>query len=130
MAAADSAIAYLAALGENDPDAIAALVSDDFRNEHLSALGSGSTGRAEYRSRLPGFLAHFPERRYLVDEVVDDGSGEVVVRYRLEALHEGIAVDVPGIMWFTVRDGVIVRRTDCWDSLTYLRQVEPDSATE
>ena len=127
MAAADLVIDYLAALGGNDPDAIADLVATDFRNEHLSALGTGSAGRAEYRDRLPGFLAHFSERRYLVDEIVDDGSGEVVVRYRLEAIHDSIAVDVPGIMWFTVRDGMISRRTDCWDSLTYLRQVEPDS---
>ncbi len=131
--------AYLAALGADDPEAIAALVADTFRNEHLSALGEGSTGRAAYRERLPGFLATFPERTYRVLDLVAvrRGSGtDVVVRYELHAVHHDarghvarepgpsrpVRVQVPGIMWLTVADGLVTRRVDCWDALTFLRQ--------
>ncbi|HYN31488.1 MAG TPA: nuclear transport factor 2 family protein [Ilumatobacteraceae bacterium] len=119
---------YFDSLGFGDPDAVAALVTDDFVNEHLSELGSGCTGRAEYRRRLPGFLSTFAGARYsIVDIGVLDsdrphGVEAVVARYRFEAIFEGTAIDIPGVMWFEVRDALIARRTDLWDSLTFLRQ--------
>ena len=112
---------YLEAFASGDPDAIAALVTDDFVNEHLSELGSGCTGRPEYRRRLPGFLTTFAGARYIVERAVEDGV-DVVARYRFTAEYEEVAVDIPGVMWFEVRDGLISRRTDLWDSLTFLRQ--------
>ena len=136
--------AYLAALGADDPEAIAALVADTFRNEHLSALGEGSTGRAAYRERLPAFLATFPERTYRIVDLAAVRRGsrtDVVVRYELHAVHHdasgpdagepettpGVPVQVPGIMWLTVADGLVTRRVDCWDALTFLRQTgRPD----
>jgi hypothetical protein len=131
--------AYLAALGGDDPDSIAALVDVAFRNEHLSALGEGSTGRASYRDRLPAFLATFPERAYRVLDLVAVRRGpstDVVVRYELHAVHHDasaldtgepgatapVRVVVPGIMWLTVADGLVAGRVDCWDALTFLRQ--------
>ena len=105
-----------------DPDAIAVLVTDDFVNEHLSELGSGCTGRDEYRRRLPGFLSTFARARYVVDAIGELGGDEVVARYRFEAEYEGTPIDIPGVMWFEVRDGLISHRTDLWDSLTFLRQ--------
>lgn len=114
---------YLDAFVSADPDAIAAFVSDDFVNEHLSELGSGCTGRREYRRRLPGFLTTFAGARYVVDAIaaVEDGHG-VVVRYRFEARYEDTPIDIGGLMWFEVRGALISRRTDLWDSLTFLRQ--------
>jgi hypothetical protein len=106
-------------------------VTSDFLNEHLAELGSGCHGRAEYRRRLPDFLSSFVGARYSIvalAEVVenaadaDEGSGSVVARYRFEATYEGTPIDIPGVMWFDVRDGLIARRTDLWDSLTFLRQ--------
>ena len=100
-------------------------MTDDFVNEHLSELGSGCEGRDEYRRRLAGFLASFAGLRYTIvtlAEIATPGAGDVVVRYRLQATSDGAAVDVPGVMWFEVRDGLISRRTDLWDSLTFLRQ--------
>ena len=120
--------AYLASFATGDPDAVAACVTDDFVNEHLAELGSGCIGRAEYRRRLPGFLSSFVGARYTIDTLADiaetspPGCGDVVVRYRFEATHEGTAIDIPGVMWFEVRDGLVARRTDLWDSLTFLRQ--------
>ena len=37
--------------------AVVECVTDDFVNEHTSALGSGCVGKAEYASRVPGFMA-------------------------------------------------------------------------
>jgi ketosteroid isomerase-like protein len=126
---ADVARSYLAALGNDDPDAVAAHVTDDFRNEHQSEIGASCTGRAAYRERLPGFMASFPNRHYTVVETVEGPpsgrSGEtavVAVQYRFGADAEGHRIDIPGVMWFGIRDGSITRRIDTWDSLSYFRQ--------
>lgn len=121
--------AYLASFESCDPDLVSAWVTADFLNEHLSELGSGCCGRDEYRRRLPDFLSAFVGARYSIvalAEVVgtdaDTGTGVVVARYRFEATYEGTTIDIPGMMWFDVRDGLVARRTDLWDSLTFLRQ--------
>lgn len=126
------ALTYLSALGGDDPTAVAALVADDFVNEHAAELGSSSTGRAEYARRLPGFFGAFANRHYSVVETAvgmlrepdpqTRSSTEVVVRYRFGADVDGTRIDIPGVMWISVCDGKIFRRLDCWDSLTYHRQ--------
>jgi len=116
---------YLAAFTRSDPDAIAASVSDGFRNVHLSELGSGCVGRDEYRRRLPHFLASFADRRYSIVDAIEqqrDSCTEVAVRYRFHASYEGTEIEIPGVMWFSVRDGLITKRIDTWDSLTFLKQ--------
>lgn len=126
MSPVDVVRRYLAAFGSGDPDAVAACVTDDFVNEHLSELGSGCEGRDEYRRRLPGFLSTFAGARYSIVDIgaLDrtDAVDAVVARYRFEATYEGTPIDIPGVMWFEVRDGRVARRTDLWDSLTFLRQ--------
>ena len=92
-----TSFAYLASFAAGDPDAIAAHVAADFVNEHASALGRGSTGAAEYRSRLPGFLASLPGLRYDVESVIADGA-RVAVEYRLTATSDGHPIDVRGVM--------------------------------
>ena len=57
-----------------------------------------------------------------MEQEVGEGT-DVVVRYILHALHDDTEVTVPGIMWLSVVDGLIERRTDCWDSLGFLRQI-------
>jgi len=113
---------YLDAFASADPDALAALVTDDFVNEHLSELGTGCTGRDEYRRRLPAFLSMFAGARYVVEAIGSLGDADVVARYRFVAEYEGTPIDIPGVMWFEVRHDLIARRTDLWDSLTFLRQ--------
>jgi ketosteroid isomerase-like protein len=119
--AGDVARSYLASFATRDPDAIAAHVAPDFVNDHASALGSSCAGRNEYRSRLPGFLASFPGLRYEVESVIVDDDA-VAAEYRLMAASEGHPIDIRGVMVMTVVDGLITRRTDYWDSLTFLRQ--------
>ena len=120
----ETARSYLASFAAGDPDAIAAHVAAGFVNEHASALGRGSTGADEYRSRLPGFLASLPGLRYDVESVIAAGE-RVAVQYRLTATSDGRPIDVRGVMVIDVHDGLITHRTDYWDSLTYLRQTEP-----
>lgn len=128
--AVDVVTAYLGAFSGNDPDAIAAYVAEGFHNEHLSALGAGCVGREEYRRRLPHFLSTFQDRSYSIDDIVEqqrEAVTEVVVRYRFEGTWEnGSRVEIPGVMWFSVRHGLITRRIDTWDSLTFLQQTGQD----
>jgi steroid delta-isomerase-like uncharacterized protein len=122
----DRVIEYLAALSAHDVDRIVACVTEDFVNEHTSALGSTSSGREVYRGRLPGFLGQFEGLRYdVVDTIVEDERA--AVRYRMTAMHEDHALDIPGVMLFAIRDGLIAQRTDVWDSLTFLRQTGVDT---
>ncbi|MET0323573.1 MAG: nuclear transport factor 2 family protein [Ilumatobacteraceae bacterium] len=132
--AAGIARAYLASFaGEADSavdvqelaDAVAAHVAPGFHNEHASALGSSSTGRDEYRRRLPGFLSSFPGLAYEVETVIADGDG-VAVAYRMTATSGGHPFAVRGVMLLEVDSGLITRRTDYWDSLGFLRQVAPE----
>lgn len=113
--------AYLAALSAADVDAVLALVTDDFHNEHTSALGSSSHGRDEYAARLPDFLGQFSGLQYEIVDSIAEGS-RVAVRYRLTANFQGFPLDIPGVMLFDVSGGRVSHRTDVWDSLTFLRQ--------
>jgi steroid delta-isomerase-like uncharacterized protein len=121
VTAADVAVAYVTSFAAGDPDAIAAHVADDFVNDHTAALGSGCVGRDEYRRRLPGFLGAFPGLRYDVERVVADDT-TAAVAYRMTAISDGHPVDLRGVMLIDVADGLVTRRTDYWDSLTFLRQ--------
>lgn len=112
---------YLAAFDAGDPDAIAAHVGDDFVNDHASALGSRSDGAAEYRRRLPDFLHQLPDLHYEVTQIVAEG-GAVAAAYTLTARPDDTPVELRGLMLCEVADGRVVRRTDYWDSLSFLRQ--------
>ncbi len=118
---------YLAALSAGELDAIAACVTFDFENEQTSALGSSSYGQLGYCDRLPAFLAQFVGLNYEVVSTIAEGD-RVAVQYRLTAHHltsadGGHPIDIPGVMLFVVEEGLIAKRTDVWDSLTFLRQI-------
>jgi len=119
--AAAVARAYVESFAGGDADVIAGHVAADFVNDHTSALGSGCTGRDEYRRRLPGFLGAFTGLRYDVERVVADGA-TAAVAYRMTATSDGHPIDLRGVMLIDVVDGEVARRTDYWDSLTFLRQ--------
>lgn len=125
---AAAARAYVEAFADADPDTIAALVSDDFVNEHTAALGTGCVGRAAYRERLPDFLASMPGLRYRVDDLVVDGH-RAAVFYTMTGRWEGTPFEVRGAQRLEVRDGLIASRLDHWDSAVFLRQVDADAAS-
>ncbi|MDG2908721.1 MAG: nuclear transport factor 2 family protein [Acidimicrobiales bacterium] len=111
----------MASFGAGDPDEIAAHVSDDFENVHNSALGDSCSGRPAYRDRLPAFLSTFEGLSYELLETVTEGD-RVAAAYLMRAVHDGTLVEIPGMFSFVVADGLIKRRVDYFDSLTFLRQ--------
>jgi steroid delta-isomerase-like uncharacterized protein len=119
--AAEVARSYLGAFATGDPDAVAAWVTEDFVNEHTAALGSGCAGRDEYRSRLPGFLGSMPGLRYDVEDVIAEGE-KVAAAYTLRTTVNERPIAVRGVMRFEIRDGLIARRIDYWDSLVFKQQ--------
>ena len=112
---------YLEAFGTGDPDVVASFVSENFVNEHTSALGSGCTGKDEYRRRLPGFIASMPELRYEIESQITEGD-QVANAYTLRARVNDREIAIRGMMRITVRDGLITDRTDYWDSKLFLQQ--------
>ena len=116
---------YLGSFAGADPDDIAVRVTSEFVNEHIAAIGRGCVGRDAYRQRLPGFLASFTGLRYDIEEVLVDGD-RVVAAYTMRARWQGeTPIDVRGVQRLVVRDGLVARRVDYWDSLVFLLQVEP-----
>lgn len=119
---------YLSSFSSGDADAIAALVTEDFVNEHASALGSGCLGREEYRRRLPGFLASMPGLRYVAGDPIVDGD-RVAAPYELHAqgttpAGDPVPVTVRGVMLLRFDGDLVAERLDVWDALTYLRQTD------
>jgi steroid delta-isomerase-like uncharacterized protein len=122
-------LAYLDALNRADPDAVAALVSEDFVNEHTSARGQTLHGRVAYRARLDEFLATFPALNYDVEDIVAEGA-KVVVAYRMTAHHAGaggagtrVPIDVRGVFRFVVAGDRITHRVDYRDGITVEQQL-------
>ncbi|MGH9209842.1 MAG: nuclear transport factor 2 family protein [Acidimicrobiales bacterium] len=120
--AVDVALAYVASFAGRDPDQIASHVTEDFVNEHTAALGSGCVGRAEYRHRLPAFLADFEGLLYEPEDVVAQGD-RVVVAYRMTATYHGKPIDLRGVFRLRIARGQVTHRVDYWDALTFLRQI-------
>jgi steroid delta-isomerase-like uncharacterized protein len=120
--AAEAALAYLESFAGADPDRIAAFVTDDFVNEHTSALGEGCEGKAEYRRRLPAFLDAFAGLRYEVEEVIAQ-EDRAAAAYIMRATYEGRPIAVRGVMRFRVHEGLVAHRIDYYDSLDFLRQI-------
>lgn len=118
---ADICRRYLESFATGDPDVVASFVSEDFINEHTSALGSGCQGKDEYRRRLPGFIASMPGLNYEVESQITEGD-QVANAYTLRARVNEREIAVRGMMRITVRDGLITDRTDYWDSKSFLQQ--------
>ncbi|MCU1360740.1 MAG: nuclear transport factor 2 family protein [Ilumatobacteraceae bacterium] len=121
MTPTDRCRTYLAAFATGSAQAVVDNVTDDFINEHTAAMGSGCVGRDEYERRVPGFLLSMPGLYYDVEDVVADGD-RVVVAYTLHAHVNRRDVAVRGVMRFWIRDDLIARRVDYWDSLVFKQQ--------
>jgi len=118
---AEVCAAYLNAFGTGDPNAVTAMVTDDFVNEHTAALGSGCSGKDEYVRRVPGFLASMPGLRYEIEDIAADGD-RVYAAYTLHTHVNDRDVAVRGVMRFIVRGELIAKRIDYWDSMVFKQQ--------
>ncbi|MCS5684286.1 MAG: nuclear transport factor 2 family protein [Acidimicrobiales bacterium] len=120
---------YLASFATGNPDAIAAHVSEDFKNIHTSALAEPSSGRATYRERLPGFLNEFDGVTYEIVETFAEGN-RVAAAYTMRADYRGSQIEIQGMFRFLVSKGLITQRVDYFDSLNFLKQTggtQPES---
>lgn len=118
---------YLDALNRHDAAAAASCVSDDFFNEHTSALGTSVRGRAAYSARLPAFLAQFRDLHYEIEDVIVDGT-RAAVPYRMTCRYspdggEDRKVEIRGMFRFRVENGLIAHRVDYWDGNVFARQI-------
>lgn len=118
---------YLLSFETGAPEQVAAHVADNFQNEHLGFLGAGCSGKAVYLERLKGFLSAFENLSYKIESIVSD-EGQGAARYTMRFTQKGRDISVQGMMWFTFENGLIVKRTDCWDSLQYLKQTGASAA--
>ena len=96
-------------------------MSDDFSNIHTSALGDPCQGKASYLERLPRFLARFEGLTYESEEILVEGD-RAAVAYVMRATYEDHPIEIHGMFRLVVHDGLITRRIDYFDSLTFLRQ--------
>ena len=56
----------------------------------------------------------------MIDTVTE--GDRVVVSYMRRAVHNGHPIEIPGMFDIVIVDGLIRRRIDYFDSLTFLRQ--------
>jgi steroid delta-isomerase-like uncharacterized protein len=114
--------AYLRSFATGDADTVAAHVTDDFVNEHTAALSSSSTGKVEYRRRLPEFLGDFSGLRYEIEDLIAEGD-KVAAAYTMHATYEDHEIAVRGVMRLSIRDGLVAQRVDYYDALGFLQQI-------
>lgn len=120
---------YLESFATGSSEAIAAHVSADFVNEHTSALGAGCVGHDAYRQALVGFLNDMVDLRYEVEHLIVE-SAEVAAFYTLTARWLGEhPISVRGVQRLVVADGLIIHRTDYWDSAVFLTQTSEEART-
>jgi len=115
-------------LNAHDPDAVAARVTADFRNEHTAALGQGTHGRAAYRARLPAFLAEFADLHYDVEDVVVEDDRAAVAYTMTCTFRATHPVTLRGMFLLRVRDGLVALRVDYWDGAEFTRQTADPAA--
>jgi ketosteroid isomerase-like protein len=117
---------YLDALNLGDPDVIAGCVTEDFFNEHTSALGRSLHGRAAYRERLPSFLTEFTGLHYDVeDTIVERDRAAVAYTMTCQWGRERKPLCIRGVFRFRVAGGLIAHRVDYWDGAEVTRQLGP-----
>jgi ketosteroid isomerase-like protein len=125
--ARQNVLAYVAALNAADINRIAACVTEDFWNEHVTVSGQSLRGRAAYRERLAGFLAVYRDMTYTVERLLIDGD-DVALSYTMRFQWHGAEpprhVTTRGVFLFHIRHGLIAHRIDYRDSADAKQQMD------
>jgi ketosteroid isomerase-like protein len=109
---------YVAAWSGRDPDAIAAMHSED-GVFHLHAGQPPVHGREAIREAFAGFLAQYPDLAFeLVD--VRFGADHWAVEWKMSS--SGLEVDLADVV--TVEDGLVKSKQSYVDAVTLQEQVE------
>ena len=115
---------YSGAWAAHDPDAIAAMHTDDSVFE-LHAVGAPATGRAAVRDLIATLLTAVPDLRFQLKRA-HFGDGHFVTEYVMTGTTEAKSFAIAGADVFTMRDGLIGRKDTYLDWLGYQHQVGVD----
>lgn len=126
MKSKDLILSYLTSFESADPELIVEHVSEEFENDQMGSIGKGCKGREAYQQRLAGFLGQFRNLRYAVDDIIDTND-RVAVAYTMHAEDNNKPIEIRGVMLFSIEENLIIKRSDCWDGLSYFQQMGIDS---
>jgi len=116
--------AYSGAWARHDPDAIAAMHSEDSVFE-LHDVGAPATGRAAVRDLIAALLAVVPDLRFELKRA-HFGADHFVTEYVMSGTAQGKALSIAGADVFTIKDGLVGRKDSYLDWLAFQRQVGVD----
>lgn len=120
------AIKYGEAWASHDPDAIAALHTDD-SVFHLHDISPAAEGRAAVREMIAGQLASVPDLRF--ERVrVHFGADHFVTEYVMSGTANDHAFAIQGADVFSVRDLLVARKDSYVDWVAFMRQTGIDPA--
>jgi len=111
---------YSGAWAAHDPDAIAAMHTDDSVFE-LHDVGAPATGRAAVRDLIAILLTAVPDLRFELKRA-HFGAEHFVTEYVMSGTAEGKPFAIAGADVFTMRDGLVGRKDSYLDWLAYQRQ--------
>jgi steroid delta-isomerase-like uncharacterized protein len=115
---------YSGAWAMHDPDAIAAMHTDDSVFD-LHDVGASATGRAAVRDLIATLLTAVPDLRFETRRA-HFGAEHFVTEYVMTGTAEGKSFAIAGADVFTMRDGLVGRKDSYLDWLAYQRQVGID----
>ena len=115
---------YSGAWAVHDPDAIAAMHTDDSVFE-LYGAGAAATGRGAVRDLIATLLTAVPDLRFELKRAYF-GDGHFVTEYVMTGTAETKRFAIAGADVFTMRDGLVGRKDTYLDWLAYQRQVGVD----
>ena len=117
---------YSSAWAVHDPDAIAAMHTDDSVFD-LHDVGEPATGRAAVRELIAALLNLVPDLRFELKRA-HFGAEHFVTEYVMKGTVDGKSFAIAGADVFTMRDGLVGRTDTYLDWLAYQRQVGIDPA--
>jgi ketosteroid isomerase-like protein len=118
------AMAYSGAWAAHDPDAIAAMHTEDSVFE-LHDVGAPATGQEAVRHLIAMLLTAVPDLRFETRRA-HFGADHFVTEYLMTGTAAGKRFAIAGADVFTIRDGLVGRKDTYLDWLAYQRQVGID----
>ncbi|HEV3309383.1 MAG TPA: nuclear transport factor 2 family protein [Chloroflexota bacterium] len=115
---------YSGAWAVHDPDAIAAMHTDDSVFD-LHDVVAPATGRAAIRDLIGALLTIVPDLRFELKRA-HFGAEHFVTEYVMAGTADGKPFRIAGADVFTMRDGLVGRKDTYLDWLAYQRQVGID----
>jgi steroid delta-isomerase-like uncharacterized protein len=128
---------WWAAWNSHDGEAVAALCTEDVRNDG-PALGREITGREAMVGYVGMFTQAFPDLRFAIPEppYASLTQAKAIVPWRFEATHDGeftpmnlaptgARVEMDGVDHWWFRDGLVARRNMVYDFAQVMRALAP-----